>query len=205
MVHSDPRTLDQHHHDSCALGPRQFSDPHACDHRHRGSYNHDHSRLQPHMDDMAWLFPERNLSLSDDGHIAGCPSSRRTTGRDLCRPGDFDPVDSLIRNCPSCWRDHGRDYIPTLYGRPSYEHLELPALICKAQDVETARRIVNSNLKACLRNREVSRDMDSLLYPIRNRFGEYPSGFEEPRPISWLMALDRECNPSSPCQRMTFC
>jgi hypothetical protein len=98
-----------------------------------------------------------------------------------------------MRGCPRCWRDYGRDYIPTLYSRPSYDHLELPALISQARDVDTAQRIVQSNLNACLRNRELRpRDMAGLLYPIRNRYGDYPYGFDEPRPISWLRALDRE-------------
>ena len=141
---------------------------------------------------MAWLHEQRDLSRSDEGHIAGCPCMRHSTSRDLY-PRDFDPIDALVHGCPSCWRNHGRDYIPTFYRQPAYEHLEIPALIRTAQDLETAKRIVRSNLKACLRNREFRlRDMDSLLYPIRNRHGEYPDGFGEPRTFSWLAALKRE-------------
>lgn len=147
------------------------------------------------MDDLASLDEPYDRAQ----HSPGCPYARYSTSPDLLRLRDFELVDSLIHGCPACWRDHGRDYIPTLYSRPSYMHLELPALIRQAQDLETAQRIVRSNLHACLRNRELRRrDMDALLYPIRNRYGDYPLGFDEPRPLSWLRALDREWEFSFP-------
>jgi hypothetical protein len=126
-------------------------------------------------------------------HLPTCSYVRYSTSHDLLRLQDLALTDSLIHGCPACWRNHGRDYIPTLYSRPSYTHLELPALIRSAQDVESAERIFKSNLNACLRNRELRRrDVDALLYPIRNRYGDYPLGFDEPRPLSWLRGLDRE-------------
>jgi hypothetical protein len=141
------------------------------------------------MDDMAFLDELHDRAQ----HSPGCPHARYSTSHDLLPLRDFELIDSLIHGCPACWRDHGRDYIPTLYSLPSYVHLELPALIRQAQDLETAQRIVRSNLNACLRNRELRRrDMDALLYPIRNRCGDYALGFDEPRPLSWLRALDRE-------------
>jgi hypothetical protein len=93
-----------------------------------------------------------------------------------------------------CWHEYGRDYVPNFYSRPSWEHIELPALIRQARDLETAQRILKSNLNACLHNRELRRrDMDELLYPIRNRNGDYPHGFDEPRSIRWLRReLDRK-------------
>jgi uncharacterized protein (UPF0212 family) len=141
------------------------------------------------MDSLAYLYEQRDRAQ----HSARCPHTRYSTSHDLSHLRDFEPIDSLIHGCPACWRDHGRDYIPTLYSRPSYVHLELPALIRQAQDLETAQRIVRSNLNACLRNRDLrQRDIDALMYPIRNRYGDYPYGFDEPRPLSWLRGLDRE-------------
>ena len=146
------------------------------------------------MDDIAYLHNRPSLSYSDDGHVVECPLTRHSIGHDLRPQRDFDPIDSLIHGCPSCWREYGRDYIPNFYSRPSWEHLELPALIRQARDLETAQRILKSNLNACLRNRELRlRDMDELLYPIRNRNGDYPHGFDEPRSIRWLRReLDRK-------------
>jgi hypothetical protein len=189
LAHSDPYTSDHRRNDLLDRGLYQLSNPCTTDHRHLESDDREVCQVQPHMDDTAWLCEQRNRFQHSDE----CPHGRCSTDHDHLRSRDFEPIDSLVRGCPGCWRDYGRDHIPTLYSRPSYDHLELPSLIRQARDLETAQRIVRSNLNACLRNRELRpRDMAGLLHPIRNRYGDYPYGFDEPRPISWLRALDRE-------------
>ena len=194
LAHSDPQAPDHRRNHSYDSGFRQLSDPYTSDRRHLESHDRRLCQLQPDMDDVAYLRNRPSPSYSNDGHVVECPLTRHSTGHDLCSQRAFDPVDSLIHGCPSCWREYGRDYIPNFYSRPSWEHLELPALIRQARDLETAQKILRSNLNACLRNRELRpRDIDELLYPIRNRNGDYPHGFDEPRSIRWLRReLDRK-------------
>ena len=143
LAHSDPHTSDHCRNDSFDLWLRQLHDPYMSGCRHNDSHNRPLCQLQPRMDDMAWPHEQRDLTRSNEGHIAECPCMRHSTGRDFCAR-DFDPIDSPVRGCPSCWHNHGRDYVPSFYRLPAYEHLEIPALIRAARDVETTRRIVRS-------------------------------------------------------------
>lgn len=82
--------------------------------------------------------------------------------------------DRLARECPS-------------FHRPLFEHLDLSRLIRTAPSTEIRHTIIRDNVPAYNRNRgPAPLDMEDLMYPIRNRYGEYPTYFDRPREATYF-------------------